>query len=129
MYAIIVKGKIEELCEKPWYVKKHEAEGRSWWVHTEDAKEAQAVSVRGTLYNLPGMDNIEGAEEAVVAEKQAGEYVYDNRENIAKTAKELAETTETVETAICEMDASAEERIAVLEDVICELDMMLASAE
>ena len=127
MYAIYVGGDCLEYCEKPHYIKEHtdEETGRTWYVQADNYDEAIAVTVHGTIYSLPFKEPIEGHEtEATIVEKDSGTYVFQNKENTDKNTEEIAVTKEDVETALCEIDMSTEERIAMLEDVICELDML-----
>ena len=77
-------------------------------------------------YNLTTKEHVlEDTEEAAIVDKETGSFVYDNRENNKKTQGELTETKESLEEALCDIDATAEDRIAALEDVICELDMII----
>lgn len=121
MYAIIVKGEIIGFCDKPWYIKQIEGNnGKPLWTHTEDKADAEALSVRGTKYNLSDKGiAIEGAETALVIEKSEPEYTFQNMKDV----KKVEETSEALEDAICDADLSMADRIATLEDVICELDM------
>ena len=51
MYAIISKGELLALCERPRYVKRNEETGA--YVEAAEA-EAIGIAVGGEVYNLPG---------------------------------------------------------------------------
>ena len=51
MYAIISKGELLALCERPRYVKRNEETGA--YVEAAEA-EALGIAVGGEVYNLPG---------------------------------------------------------------------------
>lgn len=79
MYAIISKGVLLALCDRPRYVKVNEASGAYIEAGPE---EAVGVSVSGTLYNLNGGENIPGAEDAIVTEAEGGEYIFQTRKQV-----------------------------------------------
>lgn len=121
MYAIVVKGEIIQFCNQPWYIKQIEGnDGKPLWVHADNEEEAEAVSVNGTKYNLSTKgENVEGAEMAVIIQKDGPEYIFENRQGVEKTK----ETTEMIEDALCNTDTEITERLAMLEDALCEMDM------
>ena len=81
MFEICSSGEIVALTAKPRYVKRNETSGL--FVETTQ-EEAEAISVNGTLYNVPGGTAIEGAPEATVREADASEYIFNNRVNTAQ---------------------------------------------
>lgn len=122
MYEIVSGGALVALCEKPRFVKRNEETG----VFVEaSVEEAVGVAVNGTLYNLLGGTAIEGAQEAIVREGEAAEYVFQNRVRIAED-REAAETAVVeVEDALCEMDANTDQRMTDVENALCELDEII----
>jgi len=115
MYAILSGGALLALCDKPRYVRLNPDSG----AFIEAAKEdAEAIAVRGELYNLPGGSAVPGAPEALAVEREVPEFVFQNQARI--TANESAVAG--AEDAICEQDTAAEMRLGALEDAICELD-------
>ena len=72
MYAIISKGELLALCERPRYVKRNEETGA--YVEAAEA-EAIGIAVGGEVYNLPGGTAIPDAPEALAQEGEAEEYV------------------------------------------------------
>ncbi len=114
MYAIISGGKEIALCDNPNYVKQNE---QGVWIGT-NIDDATAISVSGMLYNIIGSKAIDGAPEAFAIERDGGKRAFDNsKQIIAAMAK-----TETIEDALCELDASELARITVIEDALCEID-------
>ncbi len=115
MYAIMSGGALVALCDKPRYVRRNPSSG----AYIEAAREeAEAIAVRGDLYNLPGSDIIPDAPEALVSEAEIPEFVFQNQTRI--TANESAVAG--AEDALCEQDSAADTRLGALEDAICELD-------
>lgn len=78
MYAIIQNGTYLALTEKPRYVKLNNNEV---WV-TCEKKDALGISVNGTLYNLLGRADIEGAKEVVIKEVENGEFLFSSLKQI-----------------------------------------------
>ena len=68
MYAIISKGELLALCERPRYVKRNEETGA--YVEAAEA-EAIGIAVGGEVYNLPGGTAIPDAPEALAQEGEA----------------------------------------------------------
>lgn len=79
MYAIISKGELLALCERPRYVKRNEETGA--YVEAAEA-EAIGIAVGGEVYNLPGGTAIPDAPEALAQEGEAEEYVFRNHARI-----------------------------------------------
>lgn len=65
MYAIISKGELLALCERPRYVKRNAETGA--YVEAAEA-EAIGIAVGGEVYNLPGGTAIPDAPEALAQE-------------------------------------------------------------
>ena len=81
MYAIISKGELLALCERPRYVKRNEETGA--YVEAAEA-EAIGIAVGGEVYNLPGGTAIPDAPEALAQEGEAEEYVFRNHARIIR---------------------------------------------
>ena len=96
MHRIIVEGKTVAMIEEPWYVKVKPSTGA--WIHCKPA-EAEAISLRGTLYNLPGKTTIADAPEALVVPVDAIDEIY--RGGIEVYNNKIAE----IEDALCDIDA------------------------
>ena len=79
MYAIISKGELLALCERPRYVKRNAETGA--YVEAAEA-EAIGIAVGGEVYNLPGGTAIPDAPEALAQEGEAEEYVFRNHARI-----------------------------------------------
>lgn len=84
MYAIISKGELLALCERPRYVKRNEETGA--YVEAAEA-EAIGIAVGGEVYNLPGGTAIPDAPEALAQEGEAEEYVFRNHARIMRTRR------------------------------------------
>lgn len=76
------------------------------------------VIFEGMIYNLPGHNDFEGCETAAVVKIDAGTVL--NEQQLRIAAAEAAETA--LEDALCEEDMAAEQRIAEIENALCELD-------
>lgn len=119
MYEIISAGELVALCETPRYIKVNEESG----LYVEaSAEDAVGISVDGTLYNLNGGSAIPDAPDAIVREGSATDYIFRNRAKIEENAGNTAAAIITVEDAVCELDASTDERMTAVEDALCELD-------
>lgn len=119
MYAILSNGNLLALCDKPRYIKVNPESGA--FVEA-DKDNAEGVAVNGTAYNLPGSTTIQGAQEAVVAEKEGAEYIFQNRAHIIQVEQTTGVAIVGVEEALCEMDATQEARVSAMEEALCELD-------
>ncbi len=118
MYALMSGGALVALCDKPRYVRRNPSSG----AFIESPKEeAEAIAVRGKLYNLPGSDKIPDAPEAVVSEVEIPEFVFQNQARIMSNESAVA----SAENALCEQDTAANTRLSALEDAICELDAVI----
>ena len=126
MYAILSNGALVSLCEKPRYVKKHKRTGV--YVEAEEA-DAVAVAVSGMLYNIDGQELIKGAPQAIVVEREASEYIFQNKAHIEENAESANSAIITMEDALCEMDMISQERMTAMEDALCELDMAVSAAK
>lgn len=112
MYAIISKGELLALCERPRYVKRNEETGA--YVEAAEA-EAIGIAVGGEVYNLPGGNAIPDAPEALAQEGEAEEYVFRNHARII-------ENEEATNAAFVAMEEAMEERLTAVEEALCELD-------
>lgn len=119
MFEICCGGELVALTAKPRYVKRNETSGLYVEATWEDA---EAISVNGTLYNVPGGTAVEGAPEATVREADASEYIFENRTAIERNAEDGTVRITNVEDAVCDLDESTSERMSAIEDAICELD-------
>ena len=118
MYAILSKGELLALCERPRYVKRNQG---GVFVEAPEDK-AEGIAVGGEVYNLPGGSAIPDAPEALVQEAEASEYVFRNRVRIIKNEETTGAAIIAMEEALCEMDNASEERLAAVEEALCELD-------
>lgn len=119
MYAILVNGVLESLCEKIRYVKQHERTGA--FIETAE-DDAVAIAVHGKLYNIKGQDTVRDAAQAIIIDADVSQYIFWNRVRIAENEKMSNETIAEIEDAICELDVTATKNLAMLEDALCELD-------
>lgn len=79
---------------------------------TANVNNAGGIAYKSVPYNLSNKEGV-GADETVVLRE------FDAAELMA----ELKETTEMLEDALCEQDVVTEERLAAIEDALCEMDM------
>ena len=105
MYAIISKGELLALCERPRYVKRNAETGA--YVEAAEA-EAIGIAVGGEVYNLPGGTAIPDAPEALAQEGEAEEYVFRNHARIIENEETTNAAFAAVEEAMCELDSSSE---------------------
>ena len=136
MYAIISKGELLALCERPRYVKRNAETGA--YVEAAEAEAIGiavggpvgaiagtipcAIAVGGEVYNLPGGTAIPDAPEALAQEGEAEEYVFRNHARIIENEETTNAAFAAVEEAMCELDSSSEERLTAVEEALCELD-------
>lgn len=118
MYAILSKGELLALCERPRYVKRNQG---GVFVEAPEDK-AEGIAVGGEVYNLPGGSAIPDAPEALVQEAEASEFVFRNRVRIIENEETTGAAIIAMEEALCEMDNASEERLAAVEEALCELD-------
>lgn len=118
MYAILSKGELLALCERPRYVKRNQG---GVFVEAPEDK-AEGIAVGGEVYNLPGGSAIPDAPEVLVQEAEASEYVFRNRVRIIENEETTGAAIIAMEEALCEMDNASEERLAAVEEAMCELD-------
>lgn len=122
MYAILSNGRLVALCDKPRYVKIKKETG----VFVETSKEdAIAVAVNGTLYNINGGDAIAGADQAVIREENAGEFIFGEHMRVTKNKEDADTAFIAVEGVVCELDTVTDARISNVETALCELDEMI----
>lgn len=127
MYAIVVEGEIIQFCNEPWYVKQIKGnDGKPLWVKAKGEEDAEAVSANSVKYNLVNKEvAIEGAETAVIIEKDGPGYLLENRKNLKKTDEELANAVNSLEDALCETDTTMLERLGEIENVLCDIDTLI----
>lgn len=122
MYAIISGGVLVALCDRPRYIKVNPKTGA--YIEATEI-EAIGIAVGGNVYNLSGRVDIEGAPEATIRNDDIGEYVFLNAVKIAENEEATNAGFAEVEDAVCEFEASADERMSAMEDALCEFDTML----
>lgn len=125
MYAILNGGVLLALCDKPRYVKKNDG---GVFVEAEEA-EAIGVAVNGDLYNIGGKGEIPDAPEVTVTRRDVAEVVFQNRARIKENEEATGAAIVEVENALCDIDATAEEKLTAMEDALCELDSIIGGGE
>lgn len=115
IYDIVVKGEIVDTTEKPRYIKKSPTTD----VYIECAETvADGIAVGGQLYNVHGKNTIQNAENAVIIARDSGNHIA----NLNRQATRLTLANILTENAVCELDENYDERIAIIEDALCDLD-------
>ncbi len=100
MYAIMSGGALVALCDKPRYVRRNPSSG----AFIESPKEeAEAIAVRGKLYNLPGSDAIAGAPEAVAVEREVPEFVFSAQEKMEESTRAVLDELTNTQLALCDV--------------------------
>lgn len=120
MYAIMIKGenKVIDWVREPEYCRFNKKSNR--YVKTKKEKaEGIWADNRRYLLNLPGQNLIEGKQEAVIVDRGDIEPILFRTNN---NISELRRNNRTIEDAIVEQNIDIEEKIAVIEDAILELD-------
>ena len=115
VYDIVVKGDIIGTMEKPRYIKRSPTTD----VYIECAESvADGIAVGGQLYNIHGKSAIPDAENAVIIARDSGNHIASlNRQAAVLTLANIL-----TENAVRELDENYDERIAVIEDALCDLD-------
>lgn len=123
MYTITCGDVLLSICDSPRYVKKKENTG----AYIEACfKDAQAVSIGGTLYNIFGKRKyIDDAETALIQQSDTAEYIFETRAVINKNKNDSDSSIIKIEDAVCELDAITDERINNIETALCELDELI----
>ena len=111
MYAIISKGELLALCERPRYVKRNEE-----LFSNGLAALHRFIDLMGTEPAIPD------APETLAQEGEAEEYVFRNHARIIENEEATNAAFVAMEEAMCDMDSSSEERLTAVEEALCELD-------
>ena len=106
MYAIIKDNEVISLCDKPRFVRDKDG----IWVES-DREHADMVAVADHNYEL---------NEVFIREVDGSEYVFGESIKLATAQTDIVDTQE----ALCEASGDFEQRIADLEDALCDLSMM-----
>lgn len=122
MYAIISRGVLVALCDRPRYIKVNPKTGA--YVEASEV-EAVGIAVGGDVYNLFGRMDIEGAPEAIIRDNDVAEFVFRNSVKISENEEATNAGFAEVEDAVCEFETSADERMSAMEDALCELDTLI----
>lgn len=122
MYAIISRGVLVALCDRPRYIKVNEKTGA--YIEASEV-EAIGVAVGGDVYNLNGGTAIKDAPEAVIRPNDVAEYVFRNSVKISENEEATNAGFAEVEDAVCEFETTADERMSAMEDALCELDTLI----
>lgn len=115
MYHIIIDGEIKGFCETPRYIKIKPETGVYIEAKLEDAI---GVAFGGVAYNLFGHDEIPDTSQAIVKEIDGAEVVFSDNAKITAQGENIFE----VESALCELDTTSDERMTDIENALCELD-------
>ena len=116
LYDIVVGGKIIATTEHPRYIRQKADTG----VYIECSFEhAEGVAVNGRLYNMLGHNTIPDVPEAAIIERESGEHIT----RLIKQGVSLVTSTQRTEDAVCELDEYYNERMATIEDAMCDLDI------
>ena len=87
MYVIVSNSNIVALCDKPCYVK---VKPQSGALIETDAEQAEAVSVKGTLYSLPNKPPFKDAPQATVSLVDGATFMFDNFIPASQHAEDIA---------------------------------------
>lgn len=98
MYAIVKNGIYIALVDEPRYVRKND---NDIWVQTQ-LQDATALALSGILYNINGLETVEGAEQVEVVKMEKGEFFLEERNKSNITFVALAENTLLDDTTIME---------------------------
>ena len=112
MYALYTEEKFIGFCKEPRYVKRV----NSIWQRAT-LEEAEAISVKGDLYNLQGK-NIIDSPELVFLELDNLDIIYNTQSNIDFND----DVTIKIEDIINSLNILSEEQLANLENFFCDLD-------
>lgn len=115
MYRIIINGEIKGCCDKPRYIKIKPETGVYINATLDDAV---GVAFGGVAYNLLNHNEIPNTPIAIVSETDASEYIFNDSLKITDCGENIFE----VESALCELDSTSDERMSNIELALCELD-------
>ena len=104
MYSIIGNDGVIGFCDEPRYVKLNE---NQIFIQTTK-EEATHVAIGGVAYDLT---------ETHVKPEDSGEFVFDNAAKVRQAGIDIIDTQD----ALCETSIDFEQRIADIEDALCEL--------
>lgn len=115
LYDIVVEGEIIATTEHPRYIRQKAETG----VYIECSIEhAEGVAVNGRLFNMVGSTTIPDVPEAAIIERESGEHIT----RLIEQGIALVESAQNTEDAVCELDEYYDERMAAIEDALCDLD-------
>ena len=116
LYDIVVEGEIIATTEHPRYIRQKTDTG----VYIECTLEhAEGIAVNGRLFNMLGCTAIPEAPEAAIIERESGEHIT----RLIEQGLALISSTQNTEDAVCELDEYYDERMAAIEDALCDLDI------
>ena len=116
LYDIVVEGEIIATTEHPRYIRQKAETG----VYIECSLEhAEGIAVNGRLFNMLDRSTIPDVPEAAIIERESGEHIT----RLIEQGVALLESTQITEDAVCEMDEYYDERLAAIEDAMCDLDI------
>ena len=116
LYDIIVEGEVIATTEHPRYIRRKPETG----IYIECTLDrAEGIAVSGNLYNMPNSTAIPDAPEAVIIERESGEHIT----RLIAQGVALVTNMRNTEDAVCELDEYYDERIAAIEDALCDLDI------
>jgi len=119
--AIILDGQIISICEEPHYIKRHPY--ADCYVQC-DQQQAIGISIpfgeHSGIYSVWGnKEKIPGTQEVIIQDDNGQKYFYE----VHNTATKSAENIGVVEGALCDSDNDVDQRLALIEEVLCELDV------
>lgn len=123
MYEVISDGTVVDRRDAPVYITLRSPNGTP---QQTTAENADCVSVRGQLYQLPGAKNVdESLPKAILRKADGGELSHETEQLARATQADLEDTSAEMESAICGLDIMYADRIAELEVTLCEMDIMV----
>lgn len=122
MKEIIVNSRVIAICEQPLYLKPIPDRPGMF----KEATEEEAVIISAGLGEDAGFYNLWNKEPyfpdkavAYVRDHVLGDYVFNAHNNAEKAAGEVL----VIEDAMCDSDNLTENRIATLEEALCDMDV------
>lgn len=119
MKAIIVNGKVISICEKPLFVKKHDT--LDCYIKCSESEAigvSAGVGEDAGVFNLVGMNEIPDAPVAIIRDDNNNEYLFETHSQAEKSAADIV----VMESTLCDNDVYTDERLAAIEEVLCDLD-------